>query len=233
MSFDPALPLPGYAGWRVLQSTLARQQAAFAESPRVARETADFRERIGGVTRAADLVADRGLLAVALGAFGLSEDLPNSYFVQKVLEDGTLQPDALANRLADKRYTDLSKAFGFGDFDPPNTVMSDFPDRIVAAYRTRAFEAAVGEQNEDFRLALNAGRELAALAADDASANTRWYTVLGTPALRTVFETALGMPDGFAMLDLDLQLTEMRARSAAVFGDGEIAQFADADTRRS
>ncbi|MBL4557794.1 MAG: DUF1217 domain-containing protein [Rhodobacteraceae bacterium] len=76
--------------------------------------------------------------------------------------------------------------------------MSSFPDDIVAAYELRSFEAAVGTQNEDFRLSLNAQRELATLAPAASSDDTKWYTVLGTPPLRTVFETALGMPEGFA-----------------------------------
>jgi hypothetical protein len=231
MSFAPALPLSGYAGWRVLQTTLDRQQAAHAQTPQIARETAAFRDRIGDVTSAADLVADRGLLKVGLGAFGLQDDLANSYFVQKVLEDGTLAPDALANRLTDTRYRDMARAFGFGDVDPPNTVLSSFPDDIVAAYELRSFEAAVGTQDEDFRLSLNAQRELATLAPAASSDDTKWYTVLGTPPLRTVFETALGMPEGFAALDLDRQLAEMRKRLQATFGDSEIGQFADPQAR--
>ncbi len=86
-------------------------------------------------------------------------------------------------------------------------------------------------QDEDFRLSLNAQRELATLAPAASSDDTKWYTVLGTPPLRTVFETALGMPEGFAALDLDRQLAEMRKRLQATFGDSEIGQFADPQAR--
>ena len=50
---------------------------------------------------------------VALGAFGLQDDLPNRFFIQKVLEGGTLSTDSLANKLSDPRYAALAKAFGF------------------------------------------------------------------------------------------------------------------------
>ena len=104
MTFQPVIPLSGYTGWRFLQRTLATQQATFNDSAPVKRATEQFRERIGGVRTAADLVKDRALLQVALGAFGLDDDIDNTYFVQKVLADGTTSDDALSSKLADKRY---------------------------------------------------------------------------------------------------------------------------------
>ncbi len=113
----PGAAALGYAGWRVLQTTLDRQQAAHAQTPQIARETAAFRDRIGDVTSRRSGRGSR-LAQGRAGAFGLQDDLANSYFVQKVLEDGTLAPDALANRLTDTRYRDMARAFGFGDVDP-------------------------------------------------------------------------------------------------------------------
>lgn len=229
MSFAPALPLTGHAGWRVLQATLARQQAAFAESPAIARETADFRARIGGVQGAAELVADRALLKVALGAFGLGDDLPNRHFVQKVLQGGTQDPQALANRLADARYRRMAAAFGFGDPGPPRTAAPGFADRIADAYETRAFEAAVGARNDGFRLALNARRELPELAQAPGGAATKWFRVMGTPPLRAVFEGAYGLPQGFGALDIDRQRAILADRTEAAFGARTVELFADPD----
>ena len=103
MSFQPVIPLTGYLGWRFLERTSDAQQDIFAKSQPVQRATDHFREKIGKVNSAADLVNDRQLLSVALGAFGLDADINNRAFIQKVLEDGTLSQDALANRLADNR----------------------------------------------------------------------------------------------------------------------------------
>ena len=41
---------------------------------------------------AADLVADRRLLKVALGAFGLEGEIDKKAFIRKVLEEGTDRP---------------------------------------------------------------------------------------------------------------------------------------------
>ena len=227
MTFTPALPLPGYAGWAFLKRTMAAQTSALQSSPQNQRDEAYFRDKIGKIDTAADLVKDRRLLGVALGAFGLENDLNNRFFVQKVLEGGTLTTGSLASRLADKQYQKLSAAFGFGDFAVPRSKSSGFADKILAQYRTRRFESVVGQQNGDYRLALNAERELATLAARDVSTDTKWFTVLGSAPLRKVFEATLRLPASVGAIDVDKQLQFFKARAEAQFGSSDLAQFKD------
>ena len=227
MTFQPTIPLGGVAGWSFLKRTLTAQKAVHAASSLLDRETAHFREKIGTVRTAADLVADRTLLKVSLGAFGLQDDLPNRFFIQKVLEGGTLSTDSLANKLSDPRYAALAKAFGFGDFATPRTVLRTFPDEIVSAYRDKSFEVAVGAADGNLRLALSLDGELAGLVRRSGSEDARWYGVMGSPPLRQVFQTALGLPDSFAGLDLDQQMAVFRQKSEAVFGVSEVADLAD------
>jgi hypothetical protein len=229
MSFVPVVPFGGPAGWSFLKRTMAAQAGAHAATPALARDEAHFRARIGTVRSAEALVSDPRLMRVALGAFGLEADARNTFFIRKVLEEGTLDPGALANRLADKRYRAFSAAFGFGDFSVPRTVLSDFGNEIVARWKERGFEAAVGAVSEPMRLALNARREIAALAAEPSSVDTKWYTIMGTPPLRKVVEGALGMPPTFAALPLDRQLTMLKDRSAAAFGASGVEQFTQPD----
>ena len=227
MSFTPVVPFGGYAGWKFLARTMTAQKEAFVESAALQRDEAYFREKIGGIATAEDLVADRRLLSVALDAFGLGDDIDNKYFIRKVLEDGTLDADALANKLADKRYLEFSKAFGFGDFDVPRTRLSDFADVILASYETRQFEQAVGAQSEEMRLGLNAERELAKLSGRNISNDAKWFSVMGSAPMRQVFQTALGLPPSFAAIDLDQQLGTLKDRAERVFGSSDIAQFSD------
>jgi hypothetical protein len=93
------VPASGLVGWTFLQRTASRQIETLAAQPVAQRNEAWFRERIGQIGTAADLVADRRLLEVALTAFGLESDIDNRFFIRKVLEDGTLRNDALSNRL--------------------------------------------------------------------------------------------------------------------------------------
>ena len=227
MSFQPIVLSGGFLGYQFLQRTLETQQAAFNESTVNTRLTDYFEENIGSVTSAADLVADRRLLEVALGAFGLDDDINNKFFVEKILDDGVLSDDALSNRLADKRYREFAKEFGFGDFSIPNTQLSTFADGIIEKFQTQRFEAAVGAQNDDMRLALNAGRAAEEIASGSTSADGKWFEVMGNPPLRSVFETALGLPGSFAQLDIDKQLEVFQERAEASFGDSGIEQFTD------
>lgn len=227
MTFQPVIPQGGLGGWAFLNRTLDTQQTAFRKSPEIARDVDYFRQNINSITSAEALVADRRLLRVALGAFGLDSDLDNRFFIRKVLEDGTLDPKALANKLADKRYLEFSKAFGFGDFAIPVSQNSNFAEKTVRAFESRQFEIAVGDSDQNLRLALGLSRDLGAIAARPSTDTTLWLTILGSPPLRQVFETAFGLPAGFGAIDIDQQVTVLRDRAEQAFGDDAVAQFAD------
>ncbi|HQU69663.1 MAG TPA: DUF1217 domain-containing protein [Albidovulum sp.] len=231
MSFQPVVAFTGLAGWAQLKRTSAEQMQRFAASGAMARDADYFRAHIGSVSTAADLVADRRLLSVALGAFGLEGDISNRYFIRKVLEDGTLSPDAIANKLSDKRYLKLSKAFGFGDFATPRTKLSDFADGMLASYRTASFEAAIGKQSSELRLALNAERELPGIASGKGSENGKWYAIMGSAPLRQMFQTAFGLPQPFVRLPLDQQLSTFKAASERYLGTGNPAALGSDETR--
>lgn len=226
MTYTPVLPMSGYAGWTLLKRTMTAQTTAFTKSPEIVRDVDYFRARIGTVKTADQLVGDRRLLKVALGAFGLDADIDNKAFIKKILSDGTLKTTALANRMADKRYAQFSAAFGF-DLSQPATQVSDFADKIISAYKSRAFETAVGSQDDDLRLALNAQRELGTIAARSSSETVKWLTVMGNPPLRTVVQKALGVPASASALDLDKQLNIFTTKAESTFGDGGLSQFAD------
>lgn len=226
MSYVPAIPISGVAGWRFLERTAERQQAAFEKSADVKRQIAYFEEKIGSVTSAADLLADRRLLKVALTAFGLEDKIDQKAFIRKVLEEGTTDPDALAVKLNDPAWKRLSAAFGFGESTGGLTGTSGFAAKIVSAYKTRAFEAAVGEADDNLRLAMNFKREMETLATegDDGAS---WYKILGSKPLREVFETAYGLPSAFVNVDIDRQRDVLADKTDKAFGSDKLSVFAD------
>ncbi|MFB9148528.1 DUF1217 domain-containing protein [Roseovarius ramblicola] len=225
--FTPVVAVGGLPGWALLSRTIGRQTALFNAAPALRRDTDHFRQSIAGIESAADLVSDRRLLRVALGAFGLQDDIDSRAFVRAIIEQGTGEREALANRLADDRYRAFAEAFGHLSGDGGGPPPPGFGARIVEQFRRREFEVAVGEQDGALRLALNADRELAALAAEGGSDNALWFRILGTPPLRETFETALGLPQSFAGLDLDRQLAEMRSAAARQLGIGSPRDLAD------
>ncbi|MCX7890194.1 MAG: DUF1217 domain-containing protein [Rhodobacteraceae bacterium] len=226
MSFVPAVPLGGYAGWRLLQATLPAQKAAYAADPRQAADAAHFRARIGAVRNVDDLLADRRLLATALGAFGLSEDIGARAFLRAVLTGDPADPAALVNRLADKRYLALNRAFGFTAPGGPRTGAPGFADGILAAGLDKGFAAAVGTQEPSLRLALNLKDELPSLARAGGSENAKWYSLLASPRLRAVFQTAFGLPAAFAAIDIDRQLAVMKEKARAALGTDSLTAIA-------
>jgi len=231
MSFQPVVPFGGIAGWNFLKRTMETQRAAFDAAPVRQRDLDYFRDNIGKIGSAAELVGDRRLLSIALGAFGLGEDVDNRFFIRKVLEEGTVDRGALANRLADKRYRDFSAAFGFGNGIAPRMLGAGFGEEIAQAYLGRQFEIGVGQSDQSMRLALTLERELPSLAARGVSDDTKWLSMMGNPPLRRAFETAMGFPRSFGTLDLDRQLVEFREKAERQFGISSFAEFARSDTR--
>ena len=229
MTFQPIVPISGYGGWVYLQNTVETQKETFAASATVQRKMEYFRENISEISTAEDLTSDYQLLSVALDAFGLGEDINAKAFIQKVLNDGTIETTALSNKLSDKRYAALSKAFGFGDFDTPRTKLSYFADEILERFVDRSFEVAVGEVDNDMRLALNLSSALTEINENSESNNARWYGVMGNTAVRAIFDGAMGLPDSFASLDIDRQLEVYLERSEQLFDTDILSDFSEPD----
>lgn len=227
MSFQPVVIGPGITGWRFLERTYNSQFEAFNKSPQLDRDTEYFLENIGSVQSAEDLVKNRRLLSVALGAFDLQDDINNKYFIQKILEDGTQDDQSLANRLADARYEKLSKAFGFGPGELQLTTLDFKMEEIAEKHRVQSFEIAIGEQDDSMRIGLYAERELMDLATQDISDDAKWFTLMGLPPLQEMFQTALGLPKAFGQIDLDKQMETFRDRMTSLTGNSEVSQFSD------
>ena len=225
MSFQPTIPMAGIAGWRFLERTEASQKASFEKGAALTREVEYFTKNIGKVTSAAELVADRRLLKVALGAFGLAGEIDKKAFIRKVLDEGSTEGTALAVKLTEPAYKKLAAAFGFGDAGGSQTAVAGFAKTITDAYKTRAFEAAVGGSNENMRLALNFKREIGDLATKE---NASWYSVIGSRSLSPVVEKAFGLPsDSFGKLNVDRQREILREKCSALFGSSDLSVFTD------
>lgn len=228
MSFQPIVPMGGLAGLRLVDRTYERQFEIFSRDPELDRNIAAFRERSAGLTDAASFVRDTEVLRVALGAYGLDDELPKRAFIRKVLEEGTLDPRSFANRLVDPAWRKLAGALGFGDLGPRlNTEAAR--ERMVEAYRVRQFERAVGESDVNIRLALNFRREIATIATDPRADRVGWLRILGSEPLRTVVAGALNLPDQVAGLDLDAQRAALEDRAARILGSRSPAIFRDGE----
>lgn len=227
MSFQPVLPFSGSTGWTFLKRTETAQMDSFVRRPEILRDEAYFRDSIAGIRSAEALVSDRRLMRISLEAFGLEADVASRAFVRKVLEGGSESGESLANRLTDPRYAAFAKAFGFGDKTGARTSLSTFPNEIMARWKERRFETAVGTVDNGMRLAMNARRELATIATGGGSERAKWLKVMGSIPLRTVVQGALGLPQSFASVDLDRQVSLLQRRMDSALGSETVSQLSD------
>ncbi len=217
----------GYVGWRLLSRTAEQQKARVAADPQVAREAEHFRQTIGQVSKAEDLVADYRLLSVALKAHGLEADIGNRAFIRKVLESDLSDPKSLANRLSDSRYAELARSFGFSEPVPATRSDPLLAERIGAAHLQAEFELRVGEADNDLRIALHAQRELAAIARGTGSEAGKWYQVLGSAPLAQFVQTAFGTGANLVKLPIDSQVTALQSAARRYLGITDMAQLAE------
>lgn len=225
MTFAPAIPLGGLAGWTGFQISRERQLGVFAQSPEIQRDLTRFKEKLPDIKSVDDLMQDRQALSVVLGAFDLSADINNTFFIKTVLEQGTDSPDALANRLRDDRYKALADTFGATSFalglPAAGNTAAETENRFVGI----AFEIAVGEVDPSFRLALGFQRILPDLAADASTSDTAWFKVLGSKPVRSVFETVFGLPTAVGQLDIDRQRDIFQEKARDMFGTDDLTQL--------
>ncbi|MGV6804364.1 MAG: DUF1217 domain-containing protein [Ruegeria sp.] len=229
MTFQPVVPAGGIVGWRFLQRTYEAQFQAFSASAANERDTEYFLENIQNVKTAEDLVSDRRLLQVALGAFGLEDDLTNRYFLLKLLSDGTTSDDALANRLADRRYRAFSEAFGLGPGEIRKTDLLEDMETVSENSLSARFESSVGKVEESMRIALYTQRALKDLAEQPGSETKKWYDLMSLPPLRSMMETSLGLPSSFGQLDIDNQLSVFRDKLESLTGSPNLSQYSNSE----
>lgn len=225
MSFQPVLPLTGYAGWRFLQRTLDTQQAHHSQSPNQTRLAEHFLATAPAVHSAAEFVEDRQLMEVALSAFGLQDDLGAKAFVRRILESNPSDETSLVNRLADKRYLQFANAFGFGS-GFANMRLPRAAENIVKKFESKSFEMAVGEQDNSLRIALSSQSELNTILSENSTENARWYAIMGNPPMRELFQTAFGFPSAMAQIDVEQQLVQFKERASSVFGTSDLSKIA-------
>lgn len=226
MPFSPIIPASGLAGWNFLRSSLPSQTEIFNRSPDIQRDIDYFSENIGTVETLDDLMSDRRLLKVALGAFGLSEEINKGAFVRKILEEGTTDRQSFAVRLNNPDYLDLAETFVVGA-EGELSISAEIAAEIAQKYQTEAFEVELGNVDNSMRLSLNFQREMAELASSDLSENAGWFKAMASVPLRTVLEGAFNLPEGFSQLDLDRQKDILADKANSLYGGKSVDIFDD------
>lgn len=190
--------------YQLVTRDMTRSIDLVAQQPMVERETEYYLSRIGDIDSIDEFLADDRVYAYAMKASGLGDMTYAKAFMRKALEEGIDDRNSFANKLADTRYKDFVTTFNFARYGETATVFSRAQEGVVEAYKRQTLEESEGASNEGVRLALYFARK--AEGIDSA------YDILADRALAQTIYTALGLPESFAMADLDKQAAYISER---------------------
>lgn len=171
-----------------------------------------------------DLVLFEQLRDIALSAFGIPKGAFSAEFYTSMVISDPNDPNSFVNLFGDDNWSEAVSVLGSLANSGGNLSDEDYVLDVVNRFENRSFEIAVGEQDQNMRLALNFENTIASFAEA-----TSWFTILGDQPLRTVLDAAFTTPEGFINLDIEDQAAWYERRSQQLFGDSTPAVFASVD----
>lgn len=216
MTFQPVLPLSGFAGWNFLQETYDKQLETYSASPQIQRDIDYFKEKVADPISVEDFVSDPRLRRISLTAFGLSGEEWKTGYIRNILEQVQDPESTFLERLNNPQYTNYAEAF-----EPANgqiNLISSEIDTIAARFAAESFELAVGQQDDTMRLSLNFQDGIGEVVTEGSTDEAVLFKLLGSTPIRTVLETALAIPANLSQLDVDKQAEFLNDRLKSQFG---------------
>ena len=189
---------------------IERSRDSFEESiqrdPANKREISAFRERIGQITTAEQLVNDFEVYSFVMKAYDLENQIYGKAMMKKVLSSNSEEKGSLVNKMTDTRFKDLYRAMGFTEAGTANTNTKDpeWVEAMVDRYIEQKLINGQLETNTPVGTALHAEARAPKL--------TNWYTVLADTKLQDFFYTALNLPDALKTSDIDVQAATLKKK---------------------
>lgn len=193
-----------YVSYAAITRDLDLSLKRVEQQPFVQRETEYYLENIGKVKSIDEFVGDRRLFAYAMKAHGLEDMTYAKAFMVKVLEGGIDDDDSFANSLSDTRYKEFAETYNFVRHGETATVFTRAQQGTVDDYMRQTLEEDAGASSEAVRLALYFERKAPEI--------TSMYEILADTALSKVVRTTLGLPDSFALIDIDKQVEFLESK---------------------
>ncbi|WP_108259080.1 DUF1217 domain-containing protein [Mangrovicoccus ximenensis] len=98
---------------------------------------------------------------------------------------------------------------------------------VTKNYVEQEFRIAVGELRPELRVAMSLAEELRTAVETGGTESGQWYRILGNSVLREAFQGALGMGANLGQMELDAQVSLMRAGAERLIGSQRAADFLD------
>lgn len=194
-----------FTDYRLIARDMPSSLKRVAEDNVVSRDTDYYLENISNIDSIEEFLKDDRLFNYAMKAHGLEEMTYAKGLMRKVLEGGTDDDDALANKFADPRYKEFAEAFDFNTHGDNATVFTSAQQGTADKYVQQTLEEEAGEDNQGVRLALYFERKIPEILAEHTSDTAIAFSILGDNALADVVRTALSIPSETAIADIDNQ----------------------------
>lgn len=162
-----------------------------------------YQERIQSIDTVRELLADRDVIDVVIGAYGLDPEDVTDDFLKQVFSSDLSDPKSFVNQQPDGRWAELVASFNFDvNGNLTRETIGTVQQRgetleTVNKYLRQTLEENEGASNEAVRLALYFERT--------APNVTDAYGLIADDALMAVFRTTFGFSDEFSNMDVDQQ----------------------------
>lgn len=218
--FQPVIPLTGNNGWKFLQSTYDRQLQSYSNSPQIKADRAYLVEKFSRPVELDAFLKDTRLLRVAMTSFDLGGEEWKRGFISKALNEAADPESNFLARLNNPQYTAFAKAFA--PVDGKITLDPEALEKIAESFASASFETAVGEVDESMRLALNYQSDISRVVGEGSTETAILYRILGDVPVRTVLETATGLPADLRKLPVEKQAEMLKAGLQKRFGINDV-----------
>lgn len=162
-----------------------------------------YQEKIQSIDSVSELLANREVVDVVIGAFGLDADDVTDDFLKQIFSSDLSDPKSFVNQQTDSRWAELVASFNFdAEGNLTRETIGTIQQRgetmeTVNKYLRQTLEETEGESNEAVRLALYFQRTAPTI--------TDAYGLIADDALMAVFRTTFGFSDEFSNMDVDQQ----------------------------
>lgn len=200
----PAATASPLTALQTAERDAAKQIAATAKQPAVARDIAAFRTAVAAAKSPADLLGNPTVLRVLLTANGLADQADMTALAQKTLLSNANDSNALVNRLADPRWKPVVQTYDFANKGLAVIANPQTLDTIANAYAEITWRQSLDATTPGLSNALSFRAQAASVGSVD--------QILGDPVLRDVVTVALGIPQQIAFQDLPAQEQAISSR---------------------
>lgn len=195
---------PPLIALRIAEASEAKQVAATAKQPAIARDIAAFKAAVAKAKSPLDLLKNPVALKVLLTANGLADRIDTPALAQKTLLSDTTDSKSLVNRITDTRWKPVTKTYDFAH--KGLTILRDpkVLDTVAHAYAEIAWRKSLDAATPGLSSALDFRGRAASVKS--------YIDILGDPILRDVITTALGIPKQIAFQELPAQEKAIASR---------------------